>query len=169
MQFFEHDPPINPSSMSRWRKRIGEAGAEELLKETIAAGLTIKAVRPHPFKRVSVDTIVEEKDQQGGAKTIVRLWHGRTHISQADAYAEFMKERAAPDYSSTDGLKKLYFLRRTDEDAAHFLLATLWDSMDSVIKFAGEHPEKAKYYPEDDSLLLEKEETSALYELFFEK
>ena len=169
MQFFEHDPPINPSSMSRWRKRIGEAGAEELLKETIAAGLTIKAVRPHPFKRVSVDTIVEEKDQQGGAKTIVRLWHGRTHISQADAYAEFMIERAAPDYSSTDSLKKLYFLRRIDDDAAHFLLVTLWDSMDAVIKFAGEHPEKAKYYPEDDSFLLEKEETSALYELFFEK
>lgn len=169
MQFFEHDPPINPSSMSRWRKRIGEAGADALLKETVAAGLTIKAVKPHSFKRVNVDTIVKEKDQQGGAMTIVRLWHGRTHISQADAYAEFMKERAAPDYSSTDGLKKLYFLRRIDDDAAHFLLVTLWDSMDAVIKFAGEHPEKAKYYPEDDSFLLEKEETSALYELFFEK
>jgi len=49
------------------------------------------------------------------------------------------------------------------------LLFTLWDSMESVKRFAGEHPEKAKYYPEDDSFLLEKEETSALYELFFEK
>ncbi|MBR9986252.1 MAG: transposase [Desulfosarcina sp.] len=66
MQFFEHNPPINPSSMSRWRKRIGEAGAEALLKETVAAGLTIKVVKPHPFKRVTVDTIV-----QGGSKTIV--------------------------------------------------------------------------------------------------
>jgi len=27
---------------------------------------------------------------------IVRLWHGRTDISKADEYAEFMKERAAP-------------------------------------------------------------------------
>jgi heme-degrading monooxygenase HmoA len=58
---------------------------------------------------------------------------------------------------------------RTDKDAAHFLLITLWDSMESVKKFAGEHPEKAKYYPEDDAFLLEKEETSALYEVFFEK
>jgi hypothetical protein len=41
--------------------------------------------------------------------------------------------------------------------------------MESVKKFAGEHPEKAKYYPEDDFFLLEKEETSALYEVFFEK
>ncbi len=28
---------------------------------------------------------------------------------------------------------------------------------------------QAKYYPEDDTFLLEKEETSALYEVFFEK
>lgn len=169
MQFFEHDPPINPSSMSRWRKRIGEAGAEALLRETIAAGLKIKAVKPRPFKRVNVDTTVQEKYQKSRSEIIVRLWHGRTHISKADTYAEFMKERAAPDYGSIDGLKKLYFLRRIDEDAAHFLLVTLWDSMDPIKKFAGKHPEKAKYYPEDDSFLLEKEETSALYEVFFEK
>ena len=49
------------------------------------------------------------------------------------------------------------------------MLATLWDSIESVKKFAGEHPEIAKYYPEDDSFLLEKEETSDLYEVFFEK
>jgi heme-degrading monooxygenase HmoA len=100
---------------------------------------------------------------------IVRLWHGRTSLSKADEYAEFMKKRAAPDYASIKGLKKLYFLRRNDDEAAHFLLVTLWDSIESVKQFAGEHPEKAKYYPEDDSFLLEKEETSALYEVFFEK
>jgi len=100
---------------------------------------------------------------------IARLWHGRTNLSQADEYAEFMKERAAPDYGSIDGLQKLYFLRRIDGDVAHFLLITLWDSIESVKKFAGEHPEKAKYYPKDDSFLLEKEETSALYQVFFEK
>jgi transposase, IS5 family len=35
MRFFEHEMPIDPSSMSRWRRRIGEAGAEELLRETL--------------------------------------------------------------------------------------------------------------------------------------
>ena len=46
---------------------------------------------------------------------------------------------------------------------------TLWDAVESVKKFANEHPEIAKYYPEDDSFLLDKEETSDLYEVFFEK
>ena len=88
--------------------------------------------------------------------------------SRADEYAELMKERAVPDYSSVDGLKKLVFLKDVKADVAHFLLVTHWDSMESVKKFAGENPEKAKYYPEDDEYLLEKEETSALYQVFYE-
>jgi len=62
MKFFEHEPPIDPSSMTRWRKRIGEAGAKELLKETIEAGLKIKAVKPIQLKRINVDTTVQEKE-----------------------------------------------------------------------------------------------------------
>jgi len=62
MKFFEHEAPIDPSSMTRWRKRIGEAGAEELLKETIQAGLKTKAVKPHQLKRINVDTTVQEKE-----------------------------------------------------------------------------------------------------------
>ena len=62
MNFFEHELPINPSSMTRWRKRIGEAGAEELLKETIKTGLKLKAVRSFQLKRVNIDTTVQEKE-----------------------------------------------------------------------------------------------------------
>ena len=62
MKYFVHEPPIDPSSMTRWRKRIGEAGAEELLKETIAAGLKLKAVKTFQLKRVNVDTTVQEKE-----------------------------------------------------------------------------------------------------------
>jgi IS5 family transposase len=62
MKWFEHKLPINPSSMTRWRKRIGEAGAEELLTETIKAGLKLKAVKSYQLKRVNVDTTVQEKE-----------------------------------------------------------------------------------------------------------
>jgi hypothetical protein len=41
--------------------------------------------------------------------------------------------------------------------------------MDSVSQFAGDEPEKAKYYSEDDDFLLEKEETAALNEVFLEQ
>jgi IS5 family transposase len=62
MTFFEHEVPINPSSMTRWRKRIGEAGAEKLLKETIKAGLKLKAVKSFQLKRINIDTTVQEKE-----------------------------------------------------------------------------------------------------------
>ena len=62
MKWFEHELPINASSMTRWRKRIGEAGAEEFLKETIKAGLKLKAVKSFQLKRVNIDTTVQEKE-----------------------------------------------------------------------------------------------------------
>ena len=77
-----------------------------------------------------------------------------------------MKKRAAPDYRSVAGLEKLFFTRRNEGEVSHFLLITVWDSIDSVKKFAGENPEKAKYYPEDDEYLLEKEKHSQNYQVF---
>jgi IS5 family transposase len=61
MKYFEHTVPIDPSSMTRWRKRVGESGAETLLKETIQAGLKLKAVKGTQLKRINVDTTVQEK------------------------------------------------------------------------------------------------------------
>ena len=61
MEFFCHEPPIDPSSMSRWRRRVGEAGSEELLRQTIETGLKLKIIKPSELRRVNVDTTVQEK------------------------------------------------------------------------------------------------------------
>jgi IS5 family transposase len=45
-----------------FRYRIGEAEAEELLKETIAEGLKFKAIPPHQLKRVNADTTVPKEE-----------------------------------------------------------------------------------------------------------
>ena len=60
-KYFEHEMPIHPTSMTRWRKKIASAGAEQLLVETIAAGLELKVVKPQDLQRVVVDTTVQEK------------------------------------------------------------------------------------------------------------
>lgn len=62
MKYFEHELPCAPSSMTRWQKRIGEAGAEELLIKTIEAGLVLKAVKKTQLRNINVDTTVQEKD-----------------------------------------------------------------------------------------------------------
>jgi len=98
---------------------------------------------------------------------IVRTWHGRTCISDADTYKSFMKNRAAPDYGSVDGLQRLFFTRRDEDEVSHFLLITVWDSIEAVINFAGDNPSTAKYYPKDDEFLLEKEAHSLNHQVFF--
>jgi len=99
---------------------------------------------------------------------IMRLWHGEVAIENADEYEEFMIKKAAPDYSSVEGLLNLSFQRKNEKTKAHFLLVTIWDSLESIKKFAGEEPELAKYYPEDDDFLLEKEKYSSMYEVFYQ-
>ena len=60
-EYFQHELPIDASSMTRFRKRIGESGCEKILQETIKAGLESGAVKGSELKRVTVDTTVQEK------------------------------------------------------------------------------------------------------------
>lgn len=53
--------PVDPSSLTRWRKRLGEAGVEELLAETIEAAKRANVIKSASLKRVIVDTTVMEK------------------------------------------------------------------------------------------------------------
>ncbi|MCA1775820.1 MAG: IS5 family transposase [Loktanella sp.] len=60
--FFQHRLPIDASSMTRWRNRIGEEGVEWLLTETIRAGQRAGTVQDAHLKKVTVDTTVMEKN-----------------------------------------------------------------------------------------------------------
>ena len=53
--------PIDPSSLTRWRNRIGEEGVETLLMLTIDAARKAGAIRRNSVERVIVDTTVMPK------------------------------------------------------------------------------------------------------------
>jgi transposase, IS5 family len=72
-QFFQHSLPIDPSSMTRWRKRLGEAGAEQMLRATIEAGMRMKAIGTVELERINVDTTVQTKAIR--FPTDARLYH----------------------------------------------------------------------------------------------
>jgi IS5 family transposase len=61
MEFFCHEAPFDPSSLSRWRKRMGETRLEILLQESLAAAVKTKAVEVRDLSKVVVDTTVQEK------------------------------------------------------------------------------------------------------------
>ena len=59
--YFQHRLPLDRSSMSRWRGRIGKDKLELLLAETLAAAGRANAVEPSKFERVTLDTTAQTK------------------------------------------------------------------------------------------------------------
>jgi IS5 family transposase len=59
--FFQHEAPLDASTMTRWRKRIGPEGLEEMLKASVGVALDTGVAKPSSLERVSVDTTVQPK------------------------------------------------------------------------------------------------------------
>lgn len=96
---------------------------------------------------------------------IARNWHGRVPAARADAYFAYLQRTGIPDYQRTPGNRGVYVFRRIEGGEAHFLLTSLWDSLDAIRAFAGDDLERARYYPEDTAYLLELEPKVTHYEV----
>jgi IS5 family transposase len=60
-QHFRHKLPLDRSSMTRWRDRIGADKLELLLAETISVAIRTQAVTERALERVTLDTTVQTK------------------------------------------------------------------------------------------------------------
>ena len=60
-EFFRHKLPFDRSSLTRWRKRMGEEKLVALIQESLSAATRTGAAKPSDFARVIVDTTVQPK------------------------------------------------------------------------------------------------------------
>jgi len=60
-EYFQHRFPLDPTTLVRWRHRIGSAGLEMLLYELLAMAQRTNMLKPADMHRVTVDTTVQEK------------------------------------------------------------------------------------------------------------
>jgi IS5 family transposase len=108
--------PIDPSSLVRWRRRIGQEGIEVLLQETLAAAQRSEAVKPQSLERVSVDTTVQPKAiahpldsrlYHRGREILVRLAK-RHGVPLRQSYARLAKKalRLASRYAHARQMKR---------------------------------------------------------------
>jgi IS5 family transposase len=58
----QHECPIHPTTMTKWRNRLGVKRLEKLLEETIALAVREKHLPKRDLERVTVDTTVQEKN-----------------------------------------------------------------------------------------------------------
>jgi IS5 family transposase len=58
----QHEPPLHPTALVKWRQRVGADRLALLLQETIALALTEKQITSRELRYVTVDTTVQEKN-----------------------------------------------------------------------------------------------------------
>jgi IS5 family transposase len=57
----QHTCPIHPTSLTKWRQRVGSEKLVGLLKQTVAVAVKQKHLPKRELKQVNVDTTVQEK------------------------------------------------------------------------------------------------------------
>jgi heme-degrading monooxygenase HmoA len=96
---------------------------------------------------------------------IAWTWRGAVRADDADAYLDYLEATGLKEYRETPGNRGVFALRRIEGERCEYLIVSLWDSLEAVKRFAGEEPERAVFYPEDDRLLVDRDLTSSHYEV----
>jgi heme-degrading monooxygenase HmoA len=68
---------------------------------------------------------------------IVRLWRGLARPQTAEEYVAHLRTDTIPQLSRIPGFVGVEVLRREQPDGTEFLVATTWESLGAVERFAG--------------------------------
>ena len=88
---------------------------------------------------------------------IARVWRGATRAEDAEAYAAYLEESGMRAARGLPGSRGTLVLHRRDGDLAEFVTLLLFDSLDDVKGFAGDALARARFFPEDDRWLVERD------------
>ena len=96
---------------------------------------------------------------------IARSWRGTTAAARAQDYLAYLRDTGLADIQATSGNKGVQVLTRTRGERTDFTVLSYWESLDAVKAFAGDEPEVARFYPEDDEYLIDRELTVEHHEV----
>jgi heme-degrading monooxygenase HmoA len=96
---------------------------------------------------------------------LMRVWKGWTRRADAAEYEDYMRRTGLVGYRETAGNRGVHLVRRDVGDNTEFVFVTFWESWDAIRAFAGDEPEKAVYYDEDDRFLVDRDWTVAHYDV----
>lgn len=116
----QHEVPLHPTSLTKWRQRVGADKLAEMLSETVALAVREKQVTKQELAQVNVDTTVQEKnithptDSKLYQKAIVKLGQAAKHrgVKLRQTYVRVSK-KAAIMVSRYAHAKQFKRMRRT--------------------------------------------------------
>jgi heme-degrading monooxygenase HmoA len=90
---------------------------------------------------------------------ILRTWTGRIRTADEAEYAAYIARTGGDDYLATPGnLGWQMVFHDLGDGTSEVSTLSWWTSMAAIVAFAGDQPERARYYPDDDRFLLDRPE-----------
>ena len=96
---------------------------------------------------------------------VARHWRGWTSAEDVDRYVEYLNETGVRELRATAGNRGVQVWRRLDGERAEFVVVSFWESREAIRAFAGEAIEVARFYPDDERYLVDREETCTHYDV----
>jgi heme-degrading monooxygenase HmoA len=96
---------------------------------------------------------------------IMRTWRGAVRREDADRYLDHQAKTGIREYRETPGNLGAMVLSRPSATLVEVTTVSFWVSMDAIKAFAGEDPERAKFYPGDDEFLVEQDHHANHFEV----
>ena len=94
------------------------------------------------------------------------MWRGWVRTAQAGDYVEIVERTGMSGYRSTPGNRGAQLLTRDLGDGrTEIVTLSWWTSLEDVKAFAGDEIDVAKYYPEDDAYLVDRDATVVHFEV----
>ena len=81
---------------------------------------------------------------------ISRTWHGIVPLEHKQSFKDYLNKTGVSYAMAIQGNRGAYVKIVEQNEWAHFFLCTIWETMDSVVEYAGSNPEIAVTYPEDE-------------------
>jgi uncharacterized protein len=147
-KFAKADPYVTSGTVKRWHVRewrtvAGEDAAMPVRPDAVAANK----------KMLSDSSNALGGSSSGDKGLILRMWRARSTTEKSGEYVQHATSKVFPMLRAIAGHRGAYLLRRAVDGAVELVVLTIWDSMESVRKFAGDEPEKAVVEPEARAVL----------------
>ena len=93
---------------------------------------------------------------------IARRWRGRVRAADHDAYLRYVEETGIAALLATPGNEGVIVFRYLDDatETSEIEIVSLWQDRDSIAAFAGADISVARFFPDDDRFLVERELTA---------
>ena len=90
--------------------------------------------------------------------TVMRTWTGVIRTGDRGAYRDYIAVTGVAGYRSTPGNLDAWMLfRDRDDGTTEVVTLSLWESRAAIHGFAGDDIGVARFYPEDDRYLIERD------------